>query len=112
MTPSLEGWSTKAKEAPSPHEVRLALLDTNPVFQSLGDSDLVNNEILKKTKFNTLKTKVNNFENKIPDAATLIYTNQYNRDKQNVGKKLEIMIKKNTRYEWFSDYNCFEYKNL
>ena len=29
MTPSLEGWPTKAKEAPSPHEVRLALLDTN-----------------------------------------------------------------------------------
>ena len=24
MTPSLEGWPTKAKEAPSPHEVRLA----------------------------------------------------------------------------------------
>ena len=30
MTPSLEGWATKAKEAPSPHEVRLAPLDTNP----------------------------------------------------------------------------------
>ena len=37
MTPSLEGWPTKAKEAPSPHEVRLAPLDTNPVFQSLSD---------------------------------------------------------------------------
>ena len=37
MTPSLEGWPTKAKEAPSPHEVRLAPLDTNPVFQCLGD---------------------------------------------------------------------------
>ena len=36
VTPSLEGWPTKAKEAPSPHEVRLAPLDTNPVFQSLG----------------------------------------------------------------------------
>ena len=35
MTPSLEGWPTKAKEAPSPHEVRLAPLDTNPVFQSV-----------------------------------------------------------------------------
>ena len=38
MTPSLEGWPTKAKEAPSPYEVRLAPLDTNPVFQSLGDA--------------------------------------------------------------------------
>ena len=37
MTPSLEGWPTKAKEAPSPHEVRLALLDADPVFQYLGD---------------------------------------------------------------------------
>ena len=39
MTPSLEGWPTKAKEAPSPHEVRLAPLDTNPVFQSLSDKN-------------------------------------------------------------------------
>ena len=35
MIPSLEGWPTKAKEAPSPHEVRLALRETNPVFQCL-----------------------------------------------------------------------------
>ena len=40
MTPSLEGLPTKAEEAPSPHEVRLAPLDTNPVFQSLGAKDL------------------------------------------------------------------------
>ena len=38
MTPSLERWPTKAKVAPSPHEVRLALLDTNPAFQSLGET--------------------------------------------------------------------------
>ena len=36
VTPSLEGWSTTAKETTSPNEVRLAPLDTNPVFQSLG----------------------------------------------------------------------------
>ena len=35
MIPSLEGWPTKAKEAPFPHDVRLAPLDTNPVFQNL-----------------------------------------------------------------------------
>ena len=40
MIPSLEGLPIKAKEAPSPHEVRLAPLDTNPVFHSLGESDL------------------------------------------------------------------------
>ena len=39
MIPSLEGLPTKAKEAPSSHEVRLALLDTNPAFQCLGDKD-------------------------------------------------------------------------
>ena len=37
MIPSLETWPTKAKEAPYPHEVRLAPLDTNPVFPSQGD---------------------------------------------------------------------------
>ena len=30
-------WPTKAKEAPSPHEVRLTPLDTKPVFQCLRD---------------------------------------------------------------------------
>ena len=34
VTPSLEGLPTN-EEAPSPLEVRLALLDTNPVFQCL-----------------------------------------------------------------------------
>ena len=37
MTPSLEGWPTKTKEAPFSCEVRLLPLDTNPVFQCLGD---------------------------------------------------------------------------
>ena len=73
-------------------------------------SDVVYNEVVKNTKFNTLKTKVNNLENKIPDATTLIYINQYNTDKQNLEKKLEMLIK-NTRYKWFSDYNCFEFKD-
>ena len=35
MTPSLEGQSTKAKEAPSPQQVRLTPLETNPVFHCL-----------------------------------------------------------------------------
>ena len=37
MTPSLEGWPTKAKVAPSPHQVRVTLLDTNPGFQCVGE---------------------------------------------------------------------------
>ena len=32
MIPSLKGWLTKLKEAPSPHKVRLAPLDTNLVL--------------------------------------------------------------------------------
>ena len=34
---SLEGWPTKAKEAPSAHEEGLAPLDTNPIFQCFWD---------------------------------------------------------------------------
>ena len=38
LTPSLEGWPTKAKEAPSPIELRLNMLDTDPVFVSLREN--------------------------------------------------------------------------
>ena len=37
LTPSLEGWPTKAKEAP-PIELRLNMLDTDPVFVSLREN--------------------------------------------------------------------------
>ena len=40
-------------------------------------SHLVGNEVIKNTKFSTLKTKVNNLEKKVPDATTLTYINQY-----------------------------------
>ena len=50
-------------------------------------SDAVDNDLVKNTKFNTLKTKVNSLEKKIPDATTLIHINQYNTDKQNLEKK-------------------------
>ena len=36
MTPSLDGWPTKTKEVPSPHDVRLNPLDMNSVFKCLG----------------------------------------------------------------------------
>ena len=45
-------------------------------------------------KFNTLKTKVNNLERKIPDATTLIHINQYNTDKQNLEKEIGGVDKK------------------
>ena len=50
-------------------------------------SDIVDNEVVKNTKLNTIKTKVNNLEKKITDATTLIQINQYNTDKHNLQQK-------------------------
>ena len=47
-------------------KVKEALLDLS------NYATKVCNKVFKNTKFNTLKTKVNNFENKIPDITTLI----------------------------------------
>ena len=54
----------------------------------------VDNEVDKKTKFNTLKTIVNSLEKKIIDATTLIHINQYNTDKQILNKKIGDVDKK------------------
>ena len=51
-------------------------------------SDVVDNEIIKDTKFSILKIKVNNLEKRIPNATTLIHINQDNTDKQNLEKKI------------------------
>ena len=48
--------------------------------------DLVDNYVIKNTKFNTLKTKVNNLDKKVLDATTVIHMSQYNTDKQNLQK--------------------------
>ena len=50
-------------------------------------SDVVGNEVVKNTKFNTLKTKENNLEKKISDATTFIRINKYNIHNQNLEKK-------------------------
>ena len=73
-------------------------------------SDVVDNEVVKNTKFNTLKTKANNLEKKNPYATTLIHINQYNTDKQNLEKQKWFVDKKD-RYQWFIGYNCFEHKS-
>ena len=39
-------------------------------------SDLLDNEVAKNTKFNTLQKKPINLEKAIPDATTLIHINQ------------------------------------
>ena len=48
---------------------------------------MVDNEVVKNTKFHILKTKVNSLEDKIPDATTSVHINQYSTDKQNLEKK-------------------------
>ena len=49
-------------------------------------SDVADNEVVKNKQFNTLQTNVNNLDNKIVDATTLIHINQYNTDKQKLEK--------------------------
>ena len=44
-------------------------------------SNVVDNEVVKNTKFNTLKTKVNNLDKIFFDTTTLIHINQYKTDK-------------------------------
>ena len=56
-------------------KLKAALVDLKKLI------DVVDNEVVKNTKFNTLKTKVNSLEKKIDDATTLIQTNQYNTGK-------------------------------
>ena len=68
-------------------------LKTLPVyFKKL--SDILSKEVVKKTVCNKLNTKVNNLENKIPGATTMIHINQYNTDRQNLEKKIWYVNKK------------------
>ena len=57
-------------------------------------SYVLDNKVVENTKFNTLNTKVNKLDKKTPHVTALIHINQYNTDKQNLFKKLEILIKK------------------
>ena len=74
-------------------------------------SDVIDNEVIKNTKFNTLKTKVNNLEKKIPDATTLIHINECNTDKQNSEKKIGDLDKKIPDKGGLVTANVSEYKS-
>ena len=50
-------------------------------------NDVVDKEIVKNTKPNRQKTKVNRFDKKIPELTTSISMNQYQTEKQNLEKK-------------------------
>ena len=72
---------------------------------SIDLSDVVDKEVVKNTKFNTLKTTVNNLDTKTSDASTLIHINHYKTDKKNLERKRGDVYKKNSRYKWFSNSN-------
>ena len=58
-------------------------------------SDVLDNKVFKNAKFNTLKAKLNNLENKILNASTLIHINQYSTYKQHLeNKNGDVDIKK------------------
>ena len=63
-------------------ELKTVLTDLKKV------SDAVKNGIVKKTNLYTLKTKVNELDNKIPDAIPLIHINQYYSNIQNLEKNI------------------------
>ena len=56
--------------------------------------NVVDNEVVKNTKLNRRKTKVNNLDKKIPDASTIIHINQYNTDNQILEKNVRDFDKK------------------
>ena len=59
-------------------------------------NDVVDNKVVKNTKLNTIETKLNSLDKKIPDATTFIGINQYNTANQNLENKTgeEMLIKK------------------
>ena len=58
---------------------------------------VVRKEVVKNIEFNTLNTTVNNSEKKNRDATALIHINQYNTGKQNLEKKMDMLIKNTWR---------------
>ena len=68
-------------------ELDVRKLKTIPMnFKKLNN--VVTKEVVKKTVYNKLNTKINYLENKISDASTLFQSNQYNVRKQNLEKKI------------------------
>ena len=81
---SLNNLKTKVDDLDA-DKLRIVLIDL---------SDAVDFNVVNKTKFNTLKTKLNSLEKEIPDATALIHIIQYNKVKQDLGKKIGDFNKK------------------
>ena len=68
-------------------DLDIGKLKTVPTdLKKLGD--VAGKEVAEKTVYNTLNTKGNSLEKKIPDESPLIQSSQYNTDKQNLEKKV------------------------
>ena len=87
VPPSLNNLKTKVDD------LNVGKLKTVPLDLKIL-SHVVDNEAVKNTKFNTVKTKVNNLDKKIPDWTTLICINQCNTDKPNFENKIGYVDKK------------------
>ena len=75
-------------------DLNIDKLKAVPVVSKKKMSDVMRKKVVKKAVYNKLNTKANNLKNKIPDATTLVYINQYNTDKQNLEKKIGDVDKK------------------
>ena len=71
----------------------------------------MDNYVVKNTKLNTLKLKVNNVVKKIPVETTLIHLQWYNTDKQKLLKKGNDDEKIPDTSGLVTTKSCFEYKN-
>ena len=63
--------------------------------------DVVDDQVVKKIKFNILKTKVNKLDKNISDATVLILISQYNTDKQKLFKNEDVDKKQQTLVDWW-----------
>ena len=71
----------------------------------------VHNDVVRKTRYSKLSTKVNSFDTKVPSTSGLISKLKNDLDKQNLKKKIENVDKKihNTN---FSQQNFFKMQTL
>ena len=51
-------------------------------LKTIPISDVMSKQIVSDTTFNTLNVKINSLEKKIPDASTLVQTNQWSLEKK------------------------------
>ena len=82
------------KLRPKVDDLDVDTLKTVPTIFFKKMIDVLRKEVIEKTKYAKLNSKVNNLKNKNPDASTLVYMNQYNTDKQGLENKIENVDKK------------------